>query len=326
MLYYDLTALQDLPIQRWVIKDVVPHNGLVIVYGMPGCCKTFLVLDMALRVANNVAWCRKPIERPGLVVLVAAEGIAGIKSRIAAWHEHHGVPPEAGLVVMPLSFLLRDGGGVQQFISTVADIATKYHDHVSMVVFDTLARAAVGLDENSSKDISIVIAAADRIKSALHTTVVFVHHGGKDDARGMRGSSSLLGAVDTCIKVTRSDGGNQLALRVEKQKDGEPCDFRAVLKKVAGSAVATGGGDVASSSHECTDAFVMMGARRKDVYQIASESGRTVSEVRAAMYRVLRDRGDADLHPDKIADKYGIRNKNVLPLRTLLLCTNAACA
>ena len=46
-----------------------------------------------------------------------------------------------------------------------------------------------------------------------------IHHSGKDPSRGMRGSSALLGAVDTSLSVTKHDG--VVTLKMEKQKDAE---------------------------------------------------------------------------------------------------------
>jgi hypothetical protein len=49
-----------------------------------------------------------------------------------------------------------------------------------------------------------------------------IHHSGKDGGKGMRGSSALLGAVDTSIRIKKA--GNQLTIETEKQKDAEPAD------------------------------------------------------------------------------------------------------
>ena len=46
--------------------------------------------------------------------------------------------------------------------------------------------------------------------------VLAVHHSGKDAARGMRGSSSLLGLSDTVLAMTASEA--LLTLKVEKAK------------------------------------------------------------------------------------------------------------
>ena len=53
--------------------------------------------------------------------------------------------------------------------------------------------------------------------SGSGAAVIGVHHSGKDISRGMRGSSALLGAVDTSIEVKNSDG--VICLKNEKQKD-----------------------------------------------------------------------------------------------------------
>jgi hypothetical protein len=47
-----------------------------------------------------------------------------------------------------------------------------------------------------------------------------LHHSGKDVAKGMRGSSSLLGAVDTELELLRFEGQLKGVLTISKQKDG----------------------------------------------------------------------------------------------------------
>ena len=49
-----------------------------------------------------------------------------------------------------------------------------------------------------------------------------VHHSGKSQGQGARGSNSLLGAVSTSLMVGKSD--DIVTLRVEKQKDAEPIE------------------------------------------------------------------------------------------------------
>jgi hypothetical protein len=49
--------------------------------------------------------------------------------------------------------------------------------------------------------------------------VLAVHHSGKDSDKGLRGSSSLLGAVDTSIAIKRTTGTEYIEVVVQKQKD-----------------------------------------------------------------------------------------------------------
>lgn len=57
-------------------------------------------------------------------------------------------------------------------------------------------------------------------KAFPEATVLVVHHPGKDQSRGLRGSLALLGAADTVMILKRSK--NQLQLVTQAQKDGEP--------------------------------------------------------------------------------------------------------
>jgi predicted transcriptional regulator len=73
-----------------------------------------------------------------------------------------------------------------------------------------------GGDENSSKDMGALIAAADALCRATGATVLLVHHTPRN-GDNLRGHTSLEGAVDTAIRVKQTDNG--FALVCEKQKN-----------------------------------------------------------------------------------------------------------
>ena len=78
------------------------------------------------------------------------------------------------------------------------------------------------LDENSAKDTGIFIAACDRLKREFHCAVVVIHHSGKDDRKGARGSSNLPASFDTRFKVVGDTDTLIATIKNEKQRDGEP--------------------------------------------------------------------------------------------------------
>jgi len=88
-----------------------------------------------------------------------------------------------------------------------------------LVILDTLARSAVGLNENDAKDMGLMISFLDAIKVKLRTAVLVVHHTGKEEGRGMRGSNALEGAVDAAFQVTRNKGLRAVSVRCTRQKD-----------------------------------------------------------------------------------------------------------
>jgi hypothetical protein len=93
-----------------------------------------------------------------------------------------------------------------------------------LLIVDTFARVFHG-EENSAKEVGESIAIFGHMQDVLGCGVLLVHHAGKDTARGMRGSSALLGAVDLeleCTKISEEGSSQRVGkLTVTKQKDGE---------------------------------------------------------------------------------------------------------
>jgi hypothetical protein len=96
----------------------------------------------------------------------------------------------------------------------------------SLLQIDTLARAFGGGNENDSQDMGAFITNIGRVQRMLDCTIMILHHSGKDATRGLRGHSSLLGAVDTQLELIRIEGGKRDGiagsglLTISKQKDG----------------------------------------------------------------------------------------------------------
>tara|TARA_R100000654_G_scaffold74747_1_gene109909 strand:- start:1298 stop:3139 length:1842 start_codon:yes stop_codon:yes gene_type:complete len=212
-----LSDIAQLPPVEWLVEGLVPDKSLAMMYGEPGCGKTFIALDMALSIAHKTAWQDQPV-LGGQVVYVAGEGVGGLKKRIAAWHKHNGKDQAAPFIVIPTAVDLMDEINTQDLHTTIQATA---QGPVSLVIFDTLARSMQG-DENSSQDMGRTIKAMDEVRDAFGCCVMFIHHSGKDSSRGHRGSSATLGAVDLSMRVERM--GEAVSLTVEKQKDAEMMD------------------------------------------------------------------------------------------------------
>jgi hypothetical protein len=73
-----------------------------------------------------------------------------------------------------------------------------------LIVLDTLARCYGGGDENSTKDMNTFVTNCDLLRESFpDTTILVVHHTGKDTARGLRGSSAFNGALDIAFEMNR---------------------------------------------------------------------------------------------------------------------------
>ena len=90
---------------------------------------------------------------------------------------------------------------------------------VGLVVIDTLSRALAGGNENSPEDMGALVLNMDRVRKETGACVMFIHHSGKDAAKGARGHSLLRAAVDTEIEVVAEDGSPTKTATVVKQRD-----------------------------------------------------------------------------------------------------------
>jgi hypothetical protein len=89
----------------------------------------------------------------------------------------------------------------------------------ALIVIDTLSRAIAGGNENASEDMGALVRNGDRLRELTGAHVLWVHHSGKDAARGARGHSLLRAATDTEIEVTQEKHSGLRTARVTKQRD-----------------------------------------------------------------------------------------------------------
>jgi hypothetical protein len=114
--------------------------------------------------------------------------------------------------------LLNPDADTPRVIAAAADAAEHMGAPIKLIVVDTLARAMAGGNENAPEDMGALVMNMDRIREKTGATVLFIHHSGKDAAKGARGHSSLRAAIDTEIEVEASDGPARRAT-VVKQRD-----------------------------------------------------------------------------------------------------------
>jgi hypothetical protein len=206
-----LDDLLSLPPLRWRVRGVLPESGLAAVFGPSGSGKSFLAIDLCMALSDGVAWFGHRVQAAP-VLYCALEGESGISNRVRAFHRHHGHRGAAARYLAQPFDLLKD-------VQRLADAIIAKQGKGGVVFLDTLNRAAPGIDENSSEDMGRVITAAKCLQRLVEGLVVLVHHSGKDQAKGLRGHSSLHAALDAAIEVKRD--GDYRSWKVAKSKDGE---------------------------------------------------------------------------------------------------------
>jgi len=218
-----ITDILTMPPPVWLVPGLLLENTVAAIYGPPASFKSFVALDIALSLAAGAEWNGQRLPHSG-VVYVAAEGASGLGKRAAAWMQYRGITPPEAMRVVGQPVPLSDQQAVNDLIVELRASASNTGLPNKLIVLDTLARCSVGVDENSAKEMGVVIAAAIRIRAETGATVLLVHHTGKDSSRGMRGSNRLLGDLDTTIEIVRHSDASRVALHVRKQKDAEEGD------------------------------------------------------------------------------------------------------
>lgn len=280
-----LAEVLRLPPPNWLIDKVLRCGELAEIYGQPSSGKTFLALDFALSVATGRAWSDRAV-RQGLVIYVAAEGVSGLGRRVEAWAGTIGDPS-----VEPWTNFRVIGDAVQFFegeLQALLDAIEALGEPAALIVIDTLSRCIAGADENSAKDMGVLVRRCDELRKLTGAAVLLVHHAakpGKGNPSMERGSSAIRGAADTMIEVERDveAGATEGTIRCKKQKEAEPfapLKFDLVIVTVA---TLPGEPPVTSCRLRLLETGVSHGAARCDL-----------AEPSLLICRALRDAFDAD--------------------------------
>ena len=228
--------LGDLPELAPLIEGLLDRETLCVLHGQPGAGKTFLALDLALRICGGLAdaWGHA-IRYRGPVVYVAAEGQRGIRKRVRGWREFHGISDDnpIGLYVVPQAIPLLEDGVPAEFARGVKSILSH---QPALVVIDTLFASFAGGDLNDAGDAARFVEACRLLIRELETTVLLVHHPRRSETGGSGlggfGSQVLPASVDVSIaakRVHHEEHERAVRVVVEKAKDGPGGSFTVAL-------------------------------------------------------------------------------------------------
>jgi hypothetical protein len=212
---FRMSAVEFNTAPRCIVEDLIPRDGLILVWGPPKCGKTFWTFDMVAHVALGRPYGERQVEQ-GPVVYIAAEGEHGIRTRTVAFRQERvaeGEDPPFFLMTTALDLVTE----IDLLIAAIEAQLRATENGCEIIVIDTLNRTIHG-SETRDEDMSAYVQAADRLREVFHCSVVIIHHCGLSGDRP-RGHTSLTGAVDAQISVQKDADGSVLAT-LELMKDG----------------------------------------------------------------------------------------------------------
>lgn len=209
----NLLDVMNRPPMEWFVQGVLPKKGLATIYGLPATGKSFLMLDLLFAICKGEEWFGMKTKQ-SKVAYINLEDIHGMGNRLRAYQARKGSIPIHDFLNYEISLNFKEKDHVEELINSIKE----YAPNCGLVCIDTLAQSANGIDENSSTDMGMVIGKLKKLSSELNCLVLIVHHSGKIQGSGMRGHSSLLGAVDCAIEI--SSNGSTKKWNIAKSKNG----------------------------------------------------------------------------------------------------------
>ena len=219
-----------LPAPSWLIDGWLVRNSLSMLWGEWNAGKSFLALTWAGFIGIGSWWLGQEVEQTK-VLYVAGEGVAGLGPRIAAYEKGHQVYNMQGVGFIHGRVNILALEEMAELSQLCAD------EHYELIVWDTIARMMPGADENSAREMSLVVDRLDQLRTDVGCGSLVLHHSTKGGSTA-RGMSAYLGACDTELTLSAFD--QSMTLTCLQQRDAErPGDRLLWRESVAGTNSAT---------------------------------------------------------------------------------------
>lgn len=216
---------RDMPPPEYIIDGLLEHGGLTAIIGSPNVGKSTVVLDMLCHIATGKRWQGRTT-RKTRVLYLPGEGLAGAVQRIKAWEDAHDVDLDDNLLLGNGIILV---GAQNEAWGAIAEYITR--QGVGLVVFDTFARMANGLEENSATDVGKAVRRFDKLRELTNAGVCVVHHTAKGAPDVARGSSALNGALDSELLVRNATWDTDQIRDNDGRAPGKPIEVLTSKQK-----------------------------------------------------------------------------------------------
>ena len=218
-------TIKNIPPTEWLLRGRLVKRGLAALYAPAGVGKSFVAVEAALCAALGEQFWHEYFPKNCRVLYFASERVDVIADRVKASCKRRGVAIPANLFIVGRTRPLQ---AKDQF-EIIKDICAEYKP--DFIIFDTFAKMTLGINENDSAEAGLIVEHFATFVEAAGTQAggLLVHHAGKDNTKGLRGSTALIGALDAVWKLEKKEKG--LTLSIEKLNAGDtplPANFKIV--------------------------------------------------------------------------------------------------
>lgn len=211
-----LDAFEDRPRTQFVTDGIFTMPSLNIVYGPPGCLKSFLLADQAICVAAGLPWLPSAPWQTGKSISFATKQVPVMwvdfdmgenktHERMAALARARNLPVDIPLYYysMPLPWLDASKPGSTGMLALRAQ-----NMGAKLIIIDNLGTVSGGVDENSGAMIQ-VMSNFRQLAQETGAAVILIHHQRKSNGLAgragdtLRGHSSIEASLDLGLQVDR---------------------------------------------------------------------------------------------------------------------------
>jgi hypothetical protein len=204
---------------EWVVENMIPRYGLVILAGKAGVGKSMVTLHLSHAVVNGEPlFGALPIQNRGRVLIIDNENYPGLYlQRVRAL----GLNPLEGIDILNLTeFSIDRRRSVEWLEKVLAE--NKY----ALVVLDSWTNLIRETDENKAPEVGKVLSRLRKIAYEHGCCFVLIHHLRKnmpyavDPKDELRGSSTLMNEADLVITMQNFGKDGVRVLKTTKQRYG----------------------------------------------------------------------------------------------------------
>jgi archaellum biogenesis ATPase FlaH len=201
---------------KWLVDRLIPHEALTIISGAPRSYKTFITLDIALKVAGGEKLFDEFQTRQSPVLIIDEENHPRIlKDRAKLLLQNAELPI---FISSKKTFLL-----TKHSVGEVIEYAKS--EKIELVIFDSL-NCIHEAEENSASEMRGVMKLLKEITNHGIAVVVIHHHRKKgndtsNSSQEMRGSSDILAQADCHISIDRKGNDTSVVIYQNKLREAQ---------------------------------------------------------------------------------------------------------
>jgi RecA-family ATPase len=218
--------LQDLPRPEFYIEELLPKEGVMLLFGAPKAKKSWLAQYMAYCIATGQPFIGFNTHQARVMICQFEIAKRAYFWRLKDMGRRFTIPEQFLYETSPGLTYIDKADTFPPFAAAIRTIAPK------IIFLDCLA-ACYGGDENDSGQMARFIENIDILRRENGASIVLVHHTRKAPSTGSsfadtaRGQSRLAGWVDTIVHMAQQPLGIQLQILARQaNREVDPVNVR----------------------------------------------------------------------------------------------------